>query len=227
MKAWEIATGTERRSFDGFEGDSFAAAFGPDGRTLASGHGGQQLLVWDYSGTASTAEPKEAAEIPKLWADLRATDGEVVHRAIWALVAHPADAIAHLRTTLKPIPAVDKERLSQCVLDLDNMNFRLREKATADLLGFGDLSESLLEKFIADLPSLEAQRRAEKILNQIAVDRVSPGRMQQHRAIETLEHIGTPEARDQLEALSRGAAESRVTRDARSSLDRLRRRPNH
>jgi hypothetical protein len=41
------------------------------------------------------------------------------------------------------------------------------------------------------------------------------------RAVEALEHVGTPEARQLLEALSRGAREARLTREAQASLRRL------
>jgi hypothetical protein len=41
------------------------------------------------------------------------------------------------------------------------------------------------------------------------------------RAIEVLEHIGTPEARQVLDTLARGAAVARVTQEAKASLKRL------
>ena len=48
--------------------------------------------------------------------------------------------------------------------------------------------------------------------------------MQGLRALEALEHIGTADARVLLEVLSSGAAEARFTRDAASSLARLKKR---
>ena len=45
------------------------------------------------------------------------------------------------------------------------------------------------------------------------------------RAVEVLEHLGTPEARQFLHVLGKGAGESRVTRESRASLERLAKRP--
>jgi hypothetical protein len=46
-------------------------------------------------------------------------------------------------------------------------------------------------------------------------------RLQAYRAVEVLEHIGTPQARQVLASLAGGAAGSIVTREAREALVRL------
>ena len=51
----------------------------------------------------------------------------------------------------------------------------------------------------------------------------SPDVLCQVRAIEALEHIGTPEAMDVLKRLAGGAAATRLTREAKAALDRLNR----
>jgi hypothetical protein len=45
------------------------------------------------------------------------------------------------------------------------------------------------------------------------------------QAVEVLERLGTPEARQHLEALSKGQAEHRLTREAGAARQRLRRQP--
>jgi hypothetical protein len=45
------------------------------------------------------------------------------------------------------------------------------------------------------------------------------------RAVELLEHIGTPEAQQLLEKAAAGLDEARLTREAKASLDRLAKRP--
>jgi hypothetical protein len=54
---------------------------------------------------------------------------------------------------------------------------------------------------------------------------VSADELRDVRAVEALEHAGMPEARRLLETLARGAAEARLTQEARASLRRLERRP--
>ena len=64
--------------------------------------------------------------------------------------------------------------------------------------------------------------RAKNVLEKISGS--SPNSMQRVRAIEALEYIGTPEARNLLLDLSRGAPGARVTREAAASLNRLEKR---
>jgi hypothetical protein len=44
------------------------------------------------------------------------------------------------------------------------------------------------------------------------------------RAVEVLEHIGTPEARRVLATPAEGAVEARLTKDAKAALERLAKR---
>ncbi len=48
--------------------------------------------------------------------------------------------------------------------------------------------------------------------------------MQALRAVEVLERVGTPEARQILEDLARGAPEARLTREAKAALEGLAKR---
>jgi hypothetical protein len=52
-----------------------------------------------------------------------------------------------------------------------------------------------------------------------------PERLRALRAIEVLEHAATPETRQVLTGLAKGAAELRLTRDAKAALDRLTQSP--
>ena len=49
----------------------------------------------------------------------------------------------------------------------------------------------------------------------------APEQLQTARAVEVLEHIGTREALQCLETLTKGAPEARLTQEAKSALERL------
>ncbi|HEV2946146.1 MAG TPA: hypothetical protein VGX70_02150 [Gemmataceae bacterium] len=49
----------------------------------------------------------------------------------------------------------------------------------------------------------------------------SPDQLRALRAIEVLEHIRSPEAREILQSLAKGPQAARLTREAQDSLDRL------
>ena len=71
--------------------------------------------------------------------------------------------------------------------------------------------------------SLEFRRRLEQILDKIQIP--SGQRLQEIRAVEVLEWIGTPEAQEALTSLAKGAPETRLTQEAKASLGRLVIRP--
>jgi hypothetical protein len=79
-----------------------------------------------------------------------------------------------------------------------------------------------LQKTLAGNPPLEVRRRVEQLLGKLET---SPRRLQKLRAVEVLEHIATPEARELLRILAKGAPEARVTQEAKASLERLAQRP--
>src|SRR5262249_28670888 len=68
---------------------------------------------------------------------------------------------------------------------------------------------------------LEAGRRLEKLVQRAADPLLAGERLRAVRAIELLEHIGTPEARALLAAVASGAAGARRTEEARESANRL------
>lgn len=79
---------------------------------------------------------------------------------------------------------------------------------------------SPLRAVLAGKRSPELRRRVEPILAQLDPAR-SPKVLQMLRAVEVLEHLSSPQARELLQALADGAAEARLTREAKASLHRL------
>src|SRR5262249_16604732 len=89
--------------------------------------------------------------------------------------------------------------------ELDNERFEVRQAALKGLEQLGELAEPSLRKALRGQPSAEVRLRAEQLLARIAGAFTTPEQLRQLRAVETLEHLGTAEARALLEALAPGA----------------------
>src|SRR5439155_16140056 len=104
ISLWEMATGKERRRFEGHRAEVNSVAFAPDGRTLASGSCDTTALVWDVTGLQiQEGEPEERAINPSPaqqdgnWRDLAGEDAAKAFKATWALTATPRETLALIR----------------------------------------------------------------------------------------------------------------------------------
>jgi hypothetical protein len=98
----------------------------------------------------------------------------------------------------------------------------VREQATKKLWKLGELAEPAYRKALASRPTLEMSRQLRALLDEVSQRQwhPTPEILRQVRAVEVLERIGTPEARELLAALSRGAAGARLTCEARTAAHR-------
>jgi RNA polymerase sigma factor (sigma-70 family) len=222
---WEVATWQERRRLFGDRGGVVSLCFSPDGRRLASGSKDGTALVWDVSGPTQRAQLGSARlrtdELESLWAGLGASDAAKAYEALCTLFASPGQAVPFLRKQLQPAAAVEGQRIAQLIRELDDETFAVREKARMKLEKLGDLAEPALRTVLAKKPSLEVRLRGERLLERLQVKTLSEESLQAMRAIELLERIGTPEARQVLEGLAKGEPGARLTDEAQASLQRL------
>jgi RNA polymerase sigma factor (sigma-70 family) len=231
---WEVAAGQERHTFTGHQpgGDergSFAAgvaalAFASDSRTLISGGGDTTLLVWEVFSSAGLSPTRLTPQrMETLWSDL-AADAPKAYEAIAALVAARGKAVTFLKAKLHPAVPCESQRLARLIAELDSNEFAVRKRATDELKQLNESVIPELRKALARHPSPEARHRLEEVLS--GLENLPRGdRLRSLRAVETLEHLATSEARHVLQLLTKGAREARLTRDAKASLERLSRRP--
>ena len=107
---------------------------------------------------------------------------------------------------------------------MDNEEYPVRQAAMTELATLGELAAPLLHERLAGKPSLEVRKRVEELLSHTKV--LHSGEVLRGvRVAAILERIATPEARRLLDQLARGASESRLTREAKSSLQRMAKRP--
>jgi WD40 repeat protein len=221
---WDATTGNLLRTFRGHQGAVTDLAFCPDGKALISTSRDTTALVWDLSavrpGKAARLTPRT---LKQFWEDLASRDGARAYQAVQALTASPRVAVPFLDERLVVVRPLDARLVARRLAELDSDDFTVREKASAELAAWGETVESDLERLLEGKPSAEARRRVKRLLKRLEVGQSSPPpkQMQALRAVEVLEHAGTPEAKQVLGALAKGAVTARLTREAKAALDRL------
>jgi RNA polymerase sigma factor (sigma-70 family) len=214
----EVATGSIRRTFLGHRGPVEAVAFTPDGRSLISGSEDTTALVWDVLGLPAKLS---AEKLNTEWDELRSDDGTKAFEAICRLAHDPDKSLPMLRGALIPATAEDPMKLKRLIAELDDEKFAKREMATSQLQEMEDRAEAALRACLQNNPSPESIQRVDALLKELETGSAFSKRMQAARALEILEFVGTAEARQLLEKLANGAAEARLTQEAKVSLERL------
>jgi hypothetical protein len=225
LQLWDMASGKElaRRKAYGW---SRALAFSPDGKRLASGHQDGTILIWDLSPEIErrpTPPRADAKQVEQWWTALAGDDAKQAHAAIWGLIGAPEQTLPLIRDRLRPAEAPPAEKVKQLIGDLDSEEFAKRNAANKELGEFEELAEPAMREALKEDISAEKRKRLEKLVDITLIVR-TPEKLRQLRALEVLEQIGTPEARKLLQTLTKGAPESRLTREAKAALQRLKRR---
>jgi RNA polymerase sigma factor (sigma-70 family) len=220
VRLWEVATGRERRCLRGHEGYVWDADFSRDGRLLATGGLDATAVVWDVSGGRAEAGPAAPLAEPELvacWTALADPDAARAYQAIKTLTRHPDQAVSLLRRHLRPVARLPEARLAALLADLDGNRFADRERALHELARLGESAEPALRAARADKPSLEARRRLDELLSRLQ----GPSRLRTLRAVEVLEQIGDPAARQALQVLADGSPGAQLTEEAKAAQARL------
>jgi hypothetical protein len=223
---WDAVTGKELQRLEGHRGPVLALAFSRDGKKLVSIATDQSALIWNVAAAPSsprtTVEPAAVHGLDAFWNDLASEDAMVAYRAGGALARLPLGQVTRfLQRRVKPIASPDPERLGRLIKDLDSPHFQAREKAGQELKQLGEVAESALRKALDGQSSPETRRRIEELLNALGKEKPAGDQLRALRTVEVLELMGTPRAAEVLEILARGAADARLTREARASLERL------
>jgi WD40 repeat protein len=221
---WELATRQEYVRLLGHEADVGSLAFAPDGKTLAVGLHGGSTLIWDLlaqpGGGGESGKLLPPEDLKSLWTDLAAQDAAKAYQAMCALARTPTRALPFLKRHLSPTPDLDVKLIRGLLRDLDDPKFATRSRAARELAQVGTEAEAELQRALARKPTLEVARRVEAILAVPAAQRV-PDKRRRLRAIQVLEWIGMPAARQVLQTLATGTPQAQETQEAEISLERL------
>lgn len=229
LLVWEVASGTPRFTFRRpHEGDILALAFSPDGRTLITGCADTTMLLWDLAGDSEDDPAVRGAltakELSASWSDFADSDAAKGFRAMRRLATSPLESIAYVKERLSPVPilAMREREIEKLIADLGDESFEKREQAGRELKRIGKPAKAVLEKTLSAEPEAERRRRIEAILRDMNNPRLTPESIRSIRALELLERLNTPESRELLSKLAKGAPDARLTREAKAALDRLR-----
>jgi RNA polymerase sigma factor (sigma-70 family) len=218
----ELASGQLRHTLSGgHQAGIMALIYSVDSERLISGSEDTTALVWDLIGRQSSKrEPFQQADLAGCWTDLVGDDAAPAYRAIRKLIASPNEAVAYLRKRLVPVPAPDAKRQGKLIADLDSDTFAVRDTAMKELTKLGELAAPALREALSKSPSPESRRRIQQLLAKLETIGSSGEPLRQTRAVEVLEHMNTPEARQLLQRLANGTLEAHLTREARVALER-------
>jgi WD40 repeat protein len=215
IQVWDTTTGTRVGRIPGHAGGAaMSLAFSPDGKTLASGGRDTTVLLWDLA----------RARLEHLWTELVGGQDKIAGSGK-KLGTSPKEVIPFLKDHLRRT-ATAEERARPLITDLDDNDFHVREKASRALEGLGSEAALPLKLALQRSPSAEVRMRIEKALAKIKTSKEEPDFQPRNisLAVAVLEEIGTSDARQALEELSKGPAKSVVTREAGAALERLTKR---
>ena len=198
-----------------------AVAFAPDQRTLITGGADGLLLTWKRDVLKAPAADKAewtAKDLTRLWHDLE-SKASVAYAAHWELVRGGESTVKFLGEQMRPVSGPETALLAKRLAELASADFEVRDRANLDLEQWGMAVELDLRKTLEEKPPLEVRRRVELLLAKLAPDAATNRTL---RAIAVLEAIVTVPTRDVLQKMAAGTPGSRITADAKASLQRLR-----
>ncbi|MCI0705111.1 MAG: WD40 repeat domain-containing protein [Planctomycetia bacterium] len=242
---FDARTGKELTARVAHQGAVAFLAFTPDGRYLVTAAtdiripmpkppdslqiGDGTALVWEVAALVKEipAVPKPTEkEIEGLWKALAGSDPVKAGDAVWRLAADPDLSIPLLGERLPKVGTGEPDnRIAKLLVDLDDDDFDVREKATEELIQIGPSASEAVQKTLKTTKSREVRRRAEEIISRIGTGSKSLEELLVSRGVEVLQRMKTPEARKLLQTWADSPANSPLAREARTALGQTRKSP--
>jgi WD domain, G-beta repeat len=220
VRLWEVATGGERHRFTGHSTYISSLAFAPDGRKLAAASDDAPVYIWDVFGLAQPPRPVTPTDLELAWTNLESSDAKVAFQAICRLVAVRDVAVnLLLKQRLQPATRIESKSVQELIRQLASPRFADRQKAVSELEKLGDRAAVELRTAAKKALTAEVRQALQRLLD--GIEAGTPETLRAIRAVEVLEHIATPAAREHLKTLAAGQPGAEPTVAATAALKRL------
>src|SRR5262249_10958978 len=147
-----------------------------------------------------------------LWNDLANEDAGKALQGVLKLAGAPKQAMPFLSERLKPAAPVDSQKVEGWIADMESERDAVRQEAAANLVKTGEQVVPALQKVLTSQPTIETRKRVEELLAKLTGGTLTAEQLRLVRAVEALERMGTPEARQLLRTLSQGASGALTTK---------------
>lgn len=207
-------------------------AWSIDGKVLVGGSADANVLVWNVAnlpfgqGLKIARPALPAQELDRLWSDLADRQGAKAYQAMRTLFGNPDEAVLVCRQRMPAVASPDPKILTRLFADLDSDDVATRQQASAALAKWGPLAEPAMRSKLKENIPIELQRRVQELVDRLTKEKQQlglpgPDQLQVVRAVELVERLQTPPARQLLEEWARGAAGALLTRDAQGTTKRM------
>lgn len=191
-----------------------------DGRFLISASADGTALVWDLR--QQEREPIQMeVKLEQCWLDLGSLDAAKAFAAVHSLRDDPGKTLPFVAERLKPTRMPDAGKIDALINDLGSANFSERRSAMKALEMLDVMAQKQIQSPLktSDFLPAEALAALRRLVQKMDAPPTNPDRLREVRAIETLEIIGSKQAKALLEKLAAGD-DSRLTREAKAALSR-------
>jgi WD40 repeat protein len=219
----DVASGDLLAPFGGHDGTVTGLAFSRDGKRLVSTAEDGTALVWDVPDKPLTVGPTEAAVagFAEALALLGSADAAQAQRGLDYLYKNPADAAKQVGERV-PAPApTPAATIAKHIDGLAADEFPDREAARKALEGLGGEAAAALRQAAEKSASPQVRKTAAELLDKLEAPATRADELRLLRAVEAMEHLGTPAARAVLDKWAAGPPGHRLTTEATAALARL------
>jgi glucose/arabinose dehydrogenase len=227
VRVWSLPAGTLAAKVWGHQRSIRRVVFSPDSKLLASCGDQAKAEVWEVGTVVAPANQKisklSRGDAEGLWADLSTpADASLAWRAIGRWCASPEDAVKFIDEKLGATVTSGEERIAKLIARLDADSYREREEAQRELEEMGESAGPALRKAMREEQPEEVKTRLAVLLTRLDSPGTSAEVLRGLRAVEVLERIGAPQAREALERVAKARPGSAVAKSAADAVRRLR-----